>query len=662
MDFSVRARRSHRTSLGVVLGVAVATVVLTSTPSAVVAGGVGGDAIPITGLDLIPITGSETPSISGAEMSCAAPGECAASGYYTDADGYQGFVVTQTGGVWGDAEPVPGLKALNVGNNVGALSVSCAAPGECAASGFYKDAVGAQGFVVTQTGGVWGDAEPAPGLTALNVGNNAWTEEVSCAAPGECAASGFYKEDNDKVQGFVVTQTDRVWGVAQLVPGLKALNVGDEAYAGSVSCAAPGECSATGTYKDGNDGAQGFVVTQTGGVWGVAEPVPGLEDLNVGDEAYAGQVSCAAPGECSASGFYKDADGYQGYVVTQTDRVWGVAKPVPGLKALNVVEQIYPSFGSVSCAAPGECVATGTYKDADGYQGYVVTQTGGLWGVAKPVPGLKALNVGNDVGANAFAGSVSCAAPGACYATGSYTDADGHQQGFVVDVLSGYRPVAPTRVVDTRDNGGARRAAGSTLTVSVGAQYASQSISVNLAATDAVATGFATLFACDQDRPGTASLNFQAGEDISNGVITKVSAEGTVCVYVHQSTHLVLDVFGVFPSESAFAPVAPTRAVDTRDNGGARRAAGSTLTVSVGAQYASQSISVNLAATDAVATGFATLFACDQDRPGTASLNFQAGEDISNGVITKVSAEGTVCVYVHQSTHLVVDVFGVFAD
>ena len=49
-------------------------------------------------------------------MSCAAPGECAASGYYTDADGVQGFVVTQTEGVWGDALPVPGLKALNVGD------------------------------------------------------------------------------------------------------------------------------------------------------------------------------------------------------------------------------------------------------------------------------------------------------------------------------------------------------------------------------------------------------------------------------------------------------------------------------------------------------------------------------------------------------------------
>ncbi len=215
--------------------------------------------------------------------------------------------------------------------------------------------------------------------------------------------------------------------------------------------------------------------------------------------------------------------------------MWGVAKPVPGLKDLNVVEQIYPFFGSVSCAAPGECVATGTYKDADGNQGYVVTQTGGVWGDAEPVPGLKALNVGNDVSANAFAGSVSCAAPGACYATGAYTDADGHQQGFVVDVLSGYRPIAPTRAVDTRDNGGARVPAGSKLVVDVGAQFASQSISVNLAATDAVGPGFATLFACDQARPGTASLNFQAGEDISNGVITKVSARARcACMCISQ--------------------------------------------------------------------------------------------------------------------------------
>jgi len=33
-------------------------------------------------------------------------------------------------------------------------------------------------------------------------------------------------------------------------------------------------------------------------------------------------------------------------------------------------------------------------------------------------------------------------------------------------------------------------------------------------------------------------------------VITKVSAEGTVCVYVSESTQVILDVSGVFPTES----------------------------------------------------------------------------------------------------------------
>ena len=108
--------------------------------------------------------------------------------------------------------------------------MSCAAPGECAASGYYKDAAGSQGFVVTQTEGVWGDAEPVPGLKALNVGDDACAVEVSCAAPGECAASGYYR-GRRQLQGFVVTQTDGVWGDAEPVPGLETLNVGDEAYA-----------------------------------------------------------------------------------------------------------------------------------------------------------------------------------------------------------------------------------------------------------------------------------------------------------------------------------------------------------------------------------------------------------------------------------------------
>ena len=223
-----------------------------------------------------------------------------------------------------------------------------------------------------------------------------------------------------------------------------------------------------------------------------------------------------------------------------------------------------------------------------------------------------------------------------------------------------FTPIAPTRVVDTRDNGGPRQAAGSTLAVDVGAQYANQSVSVNLTVPGAVGRGYATLYACDQPRPATSSLNYQPNQSIANGVITKVSATGTVCVFLNQQAHVVLDVFGVFPTNEAFTPIAPTRVVDTRDNGGPLQAAGSTLAVDVGAQYANQSVSVNLTVPGAVGRGYATLYACDQPRPATSSLNYQPNQSIANGVITKVSAEGTVCVYVSESTQVILDVSGVF--
>ena len=221
-----------------------------------------------------------------------------------------------------------------------------------------------------------------------------------------------------------------------------------------------------------------------------------------------------------------------------------------------------------------------------------------------------------------------------------------------------FEPVGPERVIDTRLSGGALTA-GSTLTVPVGSQYAGKSISVNLTTTAAVAGGYATLYECDRSRPATSSLNYRVNQAIANGVITKVSAEGTVCVYVSESTQVILDVSGVFPTESAFEPVGPERVIDTRLSGGALTA-GSTLTVPVGSQYAGKSISVNLTTTAAVAGGYATLYECDRSRPATSSLNYRVNQAIANGVITKVSAEGTVCVYVSESTQVILDVSGVF--
>src|SRR5262249_3696310 len=78
------------------------------------------------------------------------------------------------GGIWGKAEKVPGLAALNQGGFAEISSVSCASAGNCAAVGFYSTAsLHHQAFVVSEVKGAWGRAEQVPGLAALDQGRNA---------------------------------------------------------------------------------------------------------------------------------------------------------------------------------------------------------------------------------------------------------------------------------------------------------------------------------------------------------------------------------------------------------------------------------------------------------------------------------------------------------
>ncbi len=152
-------------------------------------------------------------------MSCARPGDCAAGGFYTDSSGHgQGFVVDEAKGIWGTAEEVPGLAALNAGGNAGVTSVSCTRPGDCSAGGVYIDSSGiqsgTQAFVVSEKHGVWGQAEEVPGLVALNTGGHAEVNSVSCARPGDCGAVGHYRDSTGAVQGLVVSEKHGVWGQA----------------------------------------------------------------------------------------------------------------------------------------------------------------------------------------------------------------------------------------------------------------------------------------------------------------------------------------------------------------------------------------------------------------------------------------------------------------
>jgi hypothetical protein len=293
-------------------------------------------------------------------VSCGAAGDCAAGGYYYSKAGQQGFVVSEIDGTWGDAIELPGLAQLNRDGSAEVGSVSCDPTGDCAAGGYYKDARGrVQGFVASELSGTWESAIVVPGLAALNAGGRAEVTSVSCPAPNTCTAGGYYKGRRAR-QGFVSGQVNGTWSRAAWPPKLATLNL---AYAGvsSVSCAVPGDCAATGYYQDHHDHQQIFVASELNGTWGNTTAMPGIVKLNTGRSAKVSAVSCSSAGNCAAGGSYlnrQDTD--LGFVSTELNGTWGNAAELPGLASLNSGTA---QVSSVSCSPAGNCAAGGYYQD-----------------------------------------------------------------------------------------------------------------------------------------------------------------------------------------------------------------------------------------------------------------------------------------------------------
>ena len=365
------------------------------------------------------------------DLSCGAAGSCGAGGFYRDSAGFHAFVVSQSHGTWGKAQPVPGLAALDTRDGSEVETVSCAAAGSCSAGGYYIDGSGhAELFVVSQHHGTWGDAQPVPGFAALNEGGDGDLASMSCAAPGDCSAGGYYADGAGQTRAFVVGEDHGSWGTARPVRGLGAVNHVEDADLVSLSCAAPGECAAGGYYADGAGHLQAFVVSEDHGTWRKARPVPGLVALNKGGFAATRSVSCAAPGDCSAAGFYGGSG--QAFTVAEVHGTWRRARQVPGLVALDKGGNA--AIELISCAAAGDCTAAGFYANGAGHdQVFAVGERNGTWRKARPVPGFAALGNGRD----AFPESLSCAAPGDCSAGGYYTVSGGRWQAFVVNEVHG---------------------------------------------------------------------------------------------------------------------------------------------------------------------------------------------------------------------------------
>jgi hypothetical protein len=101
------------------------------------------------------------------------------------------------------------------------------------------------------------------------------------------------------------------------VPGLAALDKdGRPTAVNAVSCVPAGGCAIGGYYADRSHRRQGFVATEDNGKWTKPIPLPGLAALNTGGFAEVGSLSCPAPGNCAAGGFYSNRPGHHLGLVT----------------------------------------------------------------------------------------------------------------------------------------------------------------------------------------------------------------------------------------------------------------------------------------------------------------------------------------------------------
>ena len=235
--------------------------------------------------------------------------------------------------------------------------------------------------------------------------------------------------------------------------------------------------------------------------------------------------------------------------------------------------------------------------------------------------------------------------------------------------VGGYVGVEPERVADSRTSTGKLPARG-VLEFTVPAELVAADVTavvVNLAVTQPEARGHLTVYPCDQDRPLASTLNYGAGDTISNLAIAGYELGDTLCVYTLSPAHVVVDLNGYFRASAPdrFAELDQTRLFDSR-NGSGRVPAGQVVEIDVVgpglASETAEAVNLYVASDQPVARGHLTAFPCGGERPVASNLNYAAGQTIGNNAITKIGEGGKVCVFTLVDTHIVVDLHGVMDE
>ncbi len=252
---------------------------------------------------------------------------------------------------------------------------------------------------------------------------------------------------------------------------------------------------------------------------------------------------------------------------------------------------------------------------------------------------------------------------------------------------SGFFPISPVRVLDTRSTPGAAFRANLAQSIQVAGRLSIPSdataISANLTATNVTNAGYVSVTTKATNSPSTSTLNLAAGDTRANGLTLPLASDGTIAAVYKapsgSSADLILDVTGYYsndPGGLLFHPLNPGRLVDTRQPlgpgsylNGLTGAQGTTpRSVQVNGHYGvpadAQAVTGNLTITGQTAPGFVTVEDVAVAKPATSTINFPLGDTRANGLTVPVDDHGRLWFVdrtaAGQTVQLVFDVSGYF--
>ena len=255
---------------------------------------------------------------------------------------------------------------------------------------------------------------------------------------------------------------------------------------------------------------------------------------------------------------------------------------------------------------------------------------------------------------------------------------------------SGFAPLTPARITDTRKgsgnaNAGKTLAAGRTLTVQVagagGVPAGATAAVLNITVTNTTSAGYLTVWPAGQARPTASNLNWTPHQTVPNLVEVPLSSSGQVTIFNSAgNTDVVVDVEGYHAlptgaSSGLYQALTPSRICDTRAGqprqqcnapGSGKLIGPVTRAVSVAGlggvpAAGATAVVLNVTVTGTTAAGYLTVWPNGQPRPTASNLNWIGGETVPNRVVVPLGANGKIDVFNSNGTiDLIVDVAGYY--